>query len=130
MGYWESMSEDLTYNIEPALSYRVISSIAGSPFDENTLAAGTADGRIWVTQNGGDTWEEMSEGLPDRYVTDIYFDPYDEHHMFCTVSGYRDYAYTPHVMRAEIGWVSGRRSLQNALCDVRPVSVPVFGTSL
>ena len=23
--------------------------------------------------------------------------------MFCTVSGYRDYAYTPHVMRAEIG---------------------------
>ena len=103
MGYWESMSEDLTYNIEPALSYRVISSIAGSPFDENILAAGTADGRIWITQNGGDTWEEMSEGLPDRYVTDIYFDPYDEHHMFCTVSGYRDYAYTPHVMRAELG---------------------------
>jgi photosystem II stability/assembly factor-like uncharacterized protein len=102
-GEWEAMSEDLTYNIEPALSYRVITSIAGSPFDENVVAAGTADGRVWITQDGGATWQEMDEGLPNRYVTDLYFDPFDENGIFCTVSGYRDYQYTPHILRAEIG---------------------------
>ncbi len=107
-GEWVSISPDLTYNIEPALSYRVISTIAGSPFDENILAAGTSDGRIWFTNDGGENWIEMTQGLPDRYVTDIYFDPFNSDSLFCTVSGYRDYSYTPHVMKAQIGgeWVS------------------------
>ncbi len=102
-GEWVSISPDLTYNIEPALSYRVISTIAGSPFDENVLAAGTSDGRIWFTNDGGENWIEMTQGLPDRYVTDIYFDPFNSDSLFCTVSGYRDYSYTPHVMKAQIG---------------------------
>lgn len=104
-GEWESMSQDLTYNIEPALSYRVISIIAGSPFNEDIVAAGTADGRVWITEDGGNNWTEMAQGLPDRAVTDLYFDPYDENALFCTVSGYRDYSYTPHVLRAQIGGV-------------------------
>ena len=104
-GEWESMSQDLTYNIEPALSYRVISIIAGSPFNQDIVAAGTADGRVWITEDGGNNWTEMAQGLPDRAVTDLYFDPYDENALFCTVSGYRDYSYTPHVLRAQIGGV-------------------------
>ena len=102
-GAWENMSDDLTYNIEPALSYRVITAIAGSPFDENKVAAGTADGRVWYTDDGGVSWNEMDAGLPDRYVTDVYFDPFHADSIFCTVSGYRDYAYTPHILKAELG---------------------------
>lgn len=100
---WDPMSGDLTHNIEPALSYRVISAIAGAPYDENIVAAGTADGRVWVTQNGGESWEEMNQGLPNRYITDLYFDPFNEGTLLCTVSGYRDYVYTPHVLKAPIG---------------------------
>ena len=100
---WTSMSEDLTHNIDPGLSWRVITAIAGSPFDENIVAAGTSDGRVWMTENGGMTWEEMDSGLPDRYVTDLYFDPFNEGSLFCTVSGYKDYAYTPHLLKATIG---------------------------
>ena len=100
---WTSMSEDLTHNIDPGLSWRVITAIAGSPFDENIVATGTSDGRVWITENGGMTWEEMDAGLPDRYVTDLYFDPFNEGSLFCTVSGYKDYAYTPHVLKATIG---------------------------
>ena len=100
---WTSMSEDLTHNIDPGLSWRVITAIAGAPFDENIVATGTSDGRVWITENGGMTWEEMDAGLPDRYVTDLYFDPFNEGSLFCTVSGYKDYAYTPHVLKATIG---------------------------
>ena len=77
-GEWVNMSGDLTYNIEPALSYRVITNIAGSPFNEDLVAAGTSDGRVWFTEDGGNNWTEMGEGLPNRYVTDIYFDPFNE----------------------------------------------------
>ena len=45
----------------------------------------------------------MTSGLPERYVTDLYFDPYNPDSIFCTVSGYRDYAYTPHILKAELG---------------------------
>ena len=33
-----------------------------------------------MTENGGMTWEEMDSGLPDRYVTDLYFDPLMKDH--------------------------------------------------
>lgn len=100
---WQAMSEDLTHNVEPGLSYRVVSAIAGAPYDENVVAAGTADGRVWVTQNGGESWQEMVQGLPNRYITDLYFDPYNEGTLMCTVSGYKDYVYTPHVFKAQLG---------------------------
>ncbi len=102
-GEWVNMSGDLTYNIEPALSYRVITNIAGSPFNEDIVAAGTSDGRFWFTEDGGNNWTEMGEGLPNRYITDIFFDPFNEDSIFCTVSGYKDYVLTPHVMKAQIG---------------------------
>jgi hypothetical protein len=102
-GSWTAMSGDLTLNIEPALGYRIITSITGSPIDENIVAAGTADGQIHYTTDGGSTWNLMTDGLPERYVTDLYFDPYNPDSIFCTVSGYRDYAYTPHILKAGLG---------------------------
>ena len=71
MGYWESMSEDLTYNIEPALSYRVISSIAGSPFDENALAAGPLMVEFGLPKTEEILGKKCLRDC-DRYVTDIY----------------------------------------------------------
>tara|TARA_B110000459_G_scaffold94607_1_gene105686 strand:+ start:196 stop:1686 length:1491 start_codon:yes stop_codon:yes gene_type:complete len=102
-GTWTPMSDDLTLNIDPALSYRIITTITGSPIDENIVAAGTADGQVHFTSDGGTTWNLMTNGLPDRYVTDLYFDPYNPDSIFCTVSGYRDYAYTPHILKAALG---------------------------
>ena len=102
-GNWTAMSGDLTLNVEPALSYRIITSITGSPVDENVVAAGTADGQVHFTTDGGTTWNLMTSGLPERYVTDLYFDPFNPDSIFCTVSGYRDYAYTPHILKAELG---------------------------
>ena len=102
-GTWTPMSSDLTLNIDPALSYRIITSITGSPIDENIVAAGTADGQVHFTEDGGTTWNLMTNGLPERYVTDLYFDPYNPDSIFCTVSGYRDYAYTPHILKAALG---------------------------
>ena len=100
---WQAVSEDLTYAESPGLSYRCVSALAGSHFSEDIVAAGTTDGRVWITQDHGATWNPMETGLPGQFITDIEFDPYHPDSMFCTVSGYRNAVYTPFVFRAAIG---------------------------
>ena len=102
-GFWEAISPDLTENTSPGLTYRCVSVVAGSIFNENQMAAGTTDGHIWITQDGGDNWDPMESGLPGQFVTDVEFDPYHPDSMFCTISGYRNADYEPYVFRAAIG---------------------------
>jgi len=106
--FWQAVSPDLTHNEEPGLQYRCVTVVAGSPFNEDLIAAGTSDGRIWVTTDHGDNWNPMESGLPGQFVTDLVFDPFHPDSMFCTVSGFRNALYTPHVFRAAIGeeWTS------------------------
>ena len=132
LGNWSPMSEDLTHNISPGLGYRVISAISGSPIDENILAAGTSDGRVHYTTDGGLSWNLMTDGLPERYVTDLYFDPFYPDSIFCTVSGYRDYAYTPHILKAALGgaWESISGDLpQHPMNSVVALSELVWATA-
>lgn len=103
--FWEAISPDLTENTSPGLSYRCVSAVAGSHFDSNLMAAGTSDGHVWITQDGGVNWEPMETGLPGQFVTDVEFDPFHSDSMFCTVSGYRNADYEPYVFRAAIGQV-------------------------
>lgn len=103
--FWEAISPDLTENTSPGLSYRCVSAVAGSIFDEDQMAAGTTDGHLWITEDGGDNWTPMETGLPGQFVTDVEFDPHHPDSMFCTVSGYRNADYEPYVFRAEIGGV-------------------------
>jgi photosystem II stability/assembly factor-like uncharacterized protein len=100
---WQPVSDDLTYATTPGLSYRCVSALAGSHFDANAVAAGTTDGRIWVSLDHGDTWEPMEDGLPGQFVTDVEFDPFHPDSIFCTVSGFRNAVYAPFIYKAAIG---------------------------
>jgi hypothetical protein len=106
-GTWTPVSEDLTEAAEDSsiagLKWRAVTALGGSHFDEEIVAAGTSDGRLWLTTDGGSTWSTMMEGLPERYITSVVFDPYHADSMFCTLSGYRDAVYTSHVFGAAIG---------------------------
>lgn len=131
-GSWSPMSEDLTENTTPGLGYRVISAISGSHFNENIVAAGTSDGKVHYTTDGGISWSLMTDGLPERYVTDLYFDPFHPDSIFCTVSGYRDYQYTPHILKAELGgtWESISGDLpQHPMNSVVALSEMVWATA-
>jgi photosystem II stability/assembly factor-like uncharacterized protein len=71
--HYEVISPDLTRN-EPgktaaagsgAENYGVVYSLAESPAKAGLLWAGTDDGRLWVTQDGGKNWSELTQTLPD-----------------------------------------------------------------
>ena len=100
---WEPRSEDLTLGEDPGLSFRVVTTLSGSPFNADLIAAGTSDGQVWYSANSGSTWVSMSEGLPQRQVTDVAFDPFHPDSITVTLNGYKDAVYTPHVFRAALG---------------------------
>ncbi|HTA81749.1 MAG TPA: glycoside hydrolase [Bacteroidia bacterium] len=77
---WQTISPDLTrstYDVPPSMGVYaadslktqarrgVIYTLAPSPVDSNTIWAGTDDGYIQVTRDGGKTWNNVTpEGLP------------------------------------------------------------------
>ena len=62
---WKKISPDLTYN-DPKkqgdISYQTISAMDESAFNPDLIYAGTDDGRLWRTKNGG----EILGRYPDR----------------------------------------------------------------
>src|SRR5438876_554334 len=67
------ISPDLTHN-DPARTtatgsggenYGVVYSLAESPKRADLLWAGTDDGRLWITENGGGKWTELTNNLPE-----------------------------------------------------------------
>ena len=54
------------------------------------LAAGTDDGRVWVTEDGGRTWQDRSAGLaPDLWVSRVELSGHDRDRLLVALNGYR-----------------------------------------
>jgi photosystem II stability/assembly factor-like uncharacterized protein len=69
--HWERISGDLTDNGPPDLqildySNQAIATIAESPIKPGLLYAGTDDGHLHVTRDGGKTWTELTGQLPRK----------------------------------------------------------------
>jgi photosystem II stability/assembly factor-like uncharacterized protein len=99
---WSAISPDLSngpgqYN----QTYGTVTTISVSPLDDEIIYAGTDDGNVWLTQNGGGNWTKVSNEfqLPNRWVTRVAADPFDEANAYVTFSGYRYDEYMPHVFR-------------------------------
>jgi photosystem II stability/assembly factor-like uncharacterized protein len=93
-GTWDLVSPDLTYN-DPEkqgdISYQTISALEESPFNSKLLYAGTDDGRLWRTRDGGKKWEDIRTGpLPVRWVSRIVASKHDFGTVYVTQTGRRD----------------------------------------
>jgi hypothetical protein len=72
--------------ISPELSPgQYITALAIAPSAPGTIYAATADGRVFVTRDGGANWQEQDLGLPREafdHIVDIEVDPLDPNHAF------------------------------------------------
>ncbi|MGA9115772.1 MAG: hypothetical protein WB626_03260 [Bacteroidota bacterium] len=78
-----------------------VSCIGVSHRSPDTLLAGTGNSggglfSIWRSTNGGSSWSNVTGGLPNRFPTDIAFDPSSGTTAYLTFSGYG----TPHAFRS------------------------------
>ncbi len=98
---WTPISEDLTDGVVTEARYHTISTLHESPLVQGLLYYGTSDGNVQRTDDGGTNWENISAGLPDRYITDVKASPRFEDYVYVTVSGYRSNEFTPRVFRSK-----------------------------
>ncbi len=98
--WWTAISPDLTDGPGSGnLTYGTITTIAASTSDSQVVYVGTDDANVWVTQNLGATWTDISAGLPNRWVTRVAVDLSNPAVAYVTHSGYRSDSYLPHIHR-------------------------------
>lgn len=122
---WTAVSEDLTRNEErlalPIMgstqswdnawdvnamsNYNTITSLSESPIQEGLLYAGTDDGIIQVSENGGGSWRKIEtgtiSGLPKTaFVNDIRADLYDASTVYACLDNHKYGDYKPYLIKS------------------------------
>jgi photosystem II stability/assembly factor-like uncharacterized protein len=101
---WDRISPDLTYNNKSELGdipYQTIFTISESPLEEDLVYAGTDDGKVQVTKDGGKTWKTIMNGLPfKKWVSKIVASARDIKTVYMTQNGKRDDDFNVYVWKS------------------------------
>lgn len=97
---WSIISPDLTKGDEGS-SFHTLTTIAVTKLNHEYILTGADDGLVHITTNGGQTWTNITNNLPDRWITAVRFDPFNINTIYATVSGFRWDEPLPHVFRSD-----------------------------
>lgn len=98
---WSAISPDLTDGPYTGnLTFGTITSISVSTFNSDLIYVGTDDGNIWVTEDGGGNWDNISGTLPNRWITSVLASKENASQVYVTYSGYRNGEDDGHVYRS------------------------------
>lgn len=113
---WEIISPDLTYEqpevpasvgrykteeMDTMARRGVIYAVGPSPLDVQTIWAGTDDGRVHVTKNGGKDWQEVTPPAMSTWdkVSQIDASYFDQNTAYIAINAIRKDDMTPYVYR-------------------------------
>ncbi|MCF8224096.1 MAG: hypothetical protein K9J25_13250 [Bacteroidales bacterium] len=120
---WEVISEDLDRNIDrnkwPVMGrmwpmdavakngstsrYGSVVSLDESRIKEGLIYAGTDDGQVSITEDGGDNWVEINNfpGVPEyTYVYDLLASKHNENVVFAAFNNHKSGDFTPYVYKS------------------------------
>ncbi|MAG56318.1 MAG: hypothetical protein CMJ83_08520 [Planctomycetes bacterium] len=102
--HWERISPDLSYANASKIGdiqYQTIFSISESPLRFGLIYAGTDDGRMHRTSDGGGTWTELTKGLaPHRWISRIETSRFAEGTVYVAQNGKRNDDFTAYLWRS------------------------------
>ncbi|MDJ0646441.1 MAG: glycosyl hydrolase [Flavobacteriaceae bacterium] len=103
--YGKQQSWDNAWDVGAMSNYNTITSLAESPKQEGLLYAGTDDGIIQISENGGDSWRKVSlgkiRGLPMiPFVNDVRADLFDANTVYAALDNHKYGDYKPYVIRS------------------------------
>lgn len=96
-------SFDALWDLAAMSKYGTITSLAESPLAEGLLYAGSDDGRIQVSQNGGGHWRAVDSlpGVPAGFfVNDLKADLHHENVVYAAVDQHKTGDFTPYLLRS------------------------------
>lgn len=95
----------LTLDVSGAEMYNSILAIAPSPVDKNVIWAGTDDGQVQLTKDGGKRWTNLTKkvkGMPkEAWIAQIKASPYQAGSAWMVVNNYRKGDYKPYLFKTE-----------------------------
>ncbi len=102
---WERISPDLTYN-DPKkmgdISYQTLFCLSESPIKYGILYAGTDDGRLHMTKDGGNHWTEITKGLvPHRWMSRVVASRHNLSTVYVSQNGKRDDDFGVYIWKSE-----------------------------
>jgi photosystem II stability/assembly factor-like uncharacterized protein len=129
---WQAISPDLSTQ-DPlkttavgsgAENYAVVYTLAESPVKAGLLWAGTDDGKLWITENDGGAWTDLTASLPaavkGQWISRIEAGHHDAKVAYLAVDAHRTQNYAPLAYRT----ADGGRSWQSIAGDL-PADHPV-----
>ena len=97
-------SWDNAWDVGAMSNYNTITSLSESPFRAGLLYAGTDDGFIQITANGGEQWTKIPVtrlGLPARsFVNDIKADLHDENTVYAVLDNHKEGDFNPYLYKS------------------------------
>lgn len=98
-------SGGLTYDVTQAENHTTIIALAPSTLNKDVIWAGTDDGNIQVTKDGGQTWTNVGDklkGVPaGSWVPQIHASKYAEGEAYVVLNNYRRGDWTPYLYRTQ-----------------------------
>ena len=100
---WDAISGDLTKGGKSGnVAYGTLTSISESPFQFGLLYAGSDDGLLHLSRNGGGNWVNISTTFPkDLWVSRVIASEHKKERVYVTLNGYRWDDFMPYVYVSE-----------------------------
>jgi photosystem II stability/assembly factor-like uncharacterized protein len=103
--YGKQQSWDNAWDVGAMSNYNTITSLAESPKQEGLIYAGTDDGIIQTTEDGGQSWRKTTlsgiKGLADvPFVNDVRADLYDANVVYAAVDNHKYGDYKPYILKS------------------------------
>ncbi len=97
-------SWDGAWDVSAMSNYNTITSLAESPVKEGLIYAGTDDGILQVTENGGASWRRINVstmGVPaTAFVNDVKADLYDENTVYVSLDNHKYGDFKPYLAKS------------------------------
>lgn len=98
-------SWDNAWDVGAMSNYNTITSLAESPIQEGLIYAGTDDGIIQVTENGGETWRKIElgsiKGIPaTSFVNDLRADLFDAGTVYAALDNHKYGDFRPYLLKS------------------------------
>jgi photosystem II stability/assembly factor-like uncharacterized protein len=108
---WQEISPDLTTNdpekLKGNIEFCTLTSIAESPVMAGVIWAGSDDGKVQVTRNGGGDWTDVTAkidaagGPAEYFVTRVFPSHFKEGTAYISKTGWHRDVYAPYVFKTE-----------------------------
>jgi photosystem II stability/assembly factor-like uncharacterized protein len=110
----QKKSGGLTLDVSAAENFTTLLAIAPSPLQQGVIWAGSDDGRLHVTRDGGKSWTSLEKNLPgvpaNTWIPNILPSKYDAASAFVVFDNHRRQDFTPYVFRTD-DWGKSWKSL-------------------